>query len=607
MSHSEPGPGSAELPVDRSIDPQSRARLAWAIPIALVLAFWSFAFPSLDQYNVTWDEALGDFFFGERYLSFFGSLDARYLDFQAEVYPPGHQPELFRSPFKGRPWEYYPFANTAAAASSEVLSRQLGLLDPFDGFHAVNLLFAAVLIVAGYRFLHGRYGMLVAASALGFLFGSPRVIAHAMANIKDFPLMVLYALTAMAFYRAWESGSERGLLGAGVCLGLTLATKANGLFFPLLPAFLWLSGGTPEPWRGRRLRLFGVLVAAGALSVVVMVALWPYLWLDPVGHFAEHLRYIAFRKGFTSAESVAPVLEAISFTTPTPFLLFFALGCATSVPALLRRDRRTLFLFAWMAAVLFRYLLPQSVNFDGVRHFLELFPAMAVVAGLGAARAARFVVDRVRQRRGVPSDALATDRRALGWRAVLAMATLLPGIWAVLLTHPFQLCYWNGLVGGYAGARQANLPQASDYWATSYRLGLRWLVENAEPDAYLAVPVVEHAVRLVAPQRLRDDITLLPITTPFSPRIAPERLRATVELAREHPLYVMFVERRDWMNVLMADCLQRLEPETAWYLDGETVLAIYRYEPPPARPLPPGVGAPAVPSAAVPSAAVPQP
>ena len=65
-------------------------------------------------------------------------------------------------------------------------------------------------------------------------------------------------------------------------------------------------------------------------------------------------------------------------------------------------------------------------------------------------------------------------------------------------THPFQIAYWNVLAGGTAGAYSSGLPQAGDYWGMSYRLGLEWLNDNAPPDSALAVPVVEHAVRLVA-------------------------------------------------------------------------------------------------------------
>jgi hypothetical protein len=51
-------------------------------------------------------------------------------------------------------------------------------------------------------------------------------------------------------------------------------------------------------------------------------------------------------------------------------------------------------------------------------------------------------------------------------------------------------------------------------------------------------------------------------------------------MARSHAVYVMFVERRDWMNELMTDCLVRLQPEMVWGLKGAPVLRIYRYLPP---------------------------
>ncbi|HEX9736298.1 MAG TPA: glycosyltransferase family 39 protein [Thermoanaerobaculia bacterium] len=546
-------------------------KLRVAVPLLLIAALWAWGFPALDQYNVTWDEALGDLFFGERYLSYFTSFDPVYLDFQSNPYPPERRPDLFVSPFKIRPWEYYPVANTLAAATSAVLARALGWLDAFDGFHAVNLLLGAVLLWSYYRLLAERWGHAAALAAASLLFGSPRVVCHMMANVKDFPLMVFYALTAVAFLRAFEAGSAKGLLGAGALLGLSLGTKGNALFFPAVPLLVLAFGGVPEAWRGRRRQLLLALVGGGLVAVAVMVAVWPYLWPDPVGRFTEHLRYIGLRVGYTRAESVAPALQAVALTTPPAFLAFFAAGL---VPCLRRafhkasRDRLALMMLAWIAVVLGRFFVPQAVNFDGVRHFLELFPALAAVAGLGVAALLGAAARRL--------PALAT-RPA---RALLVGLALLPGAWAVLRTHPFQIAYWNVFAGGPRGAYERGLPQAGDYWGMSYRLGFEWLNANAPPGALLAVPVVEHAVRLVAPLRLREDIVLLPVTNPFTPRIAPDRLRLTREAARDQPLFVMFVVRRDWMNELMAECLTRLEPAAAWQLDGAPVLVIYRYRPP---------------------------
>src|SRR3990172_8796790 len=126
-----------------SIDRSGPRLRGWLPPTAMILLLWLVGFPALKQYNITWDSALGDLFFGERYLSFFTSLDPNYLDFKADVYPPDRKPDLGHSPFRIRPWEYYPFANTLAAATSEIFSRHLGWLDPFDGFHTFNLLLAA--------------------------------------------------------------------------------------------------------------------------------------------------------------------------------------------------------------------------------------------------------------------------------------------------------------------------------------------------------------------------------------------------------------------------------------------------------------------------------
>lgn len=480
-----------------------------------------------------------------------------------------------------RPWEYYPFANTLAAAASTVLSRGLGWLDPFDGFHAVNLLFAAALIWIFFGFLHRRWGLVAAAACLGLLFGSPRVVCHLMANIKDFPLMVLFSLTAVAFLAAFEAGSTRGLLAAGALLGLSLATKANALFFPAIPLGVLLLGGWPEAWRDRKTRLILSLVAAGVLGVVVMFLAWPYLWADPLGRFSEHLEYIGFRRGYTRPESLALVLQAGAPDRPArvPGAVYGRLGADREAgPAPRPPGPPAAGLDGGRPGA--RYLPPQAVNFDGVRHFLELLPAMAAVAGLGAAwlgrRLANLVADRTRW-------------SANGILAVFLALVLLPSIAAVARTHPFQIAYWNAFAGGYDGARARDLPQASDYWGMSYRLGIEWLNDNAPEDALLAVPVVEHAVRLVAGERLRPDILLLPVTTPFSPRIAPDRLARTRQAAVERPLYVMFVEHRDWATELMIDCLRHLEPEAVWELEGAPVLSIYRYR----WPLPAVAGAPA--------------
>lgn len=537
--------------------------------LILVVVLWAVSFPQLDQYNVTWDEALGDLFFGQRYLSFFTSFDPDYLEFTADPYPADHRPDLGLSPFRSRPWEYYPVANTLAAATSWLFSSSLGWLDPFDGFHAVNLILASIFLVVWAPFVARRSDLATAIAACILLFSHPRLFAHLLANIKDIPLMFVYTLTLVVFHRAWERGSVPGLFGAGVMWGLTLGCKANALFLPGIPLLLLLFAPVPEPWRGRRWRLAAWSCAAATTGVVVMVAVWPYLWADPIGRILEHLRYIGFRGDITRPESLAPVAEAILLTTPLPLLIGTLFGVVVAVMRARRGDRFAWLLLVWPPVVLGRYILPQAVNFDGVRHFLELFPAMTVLAALGWTTVIGKVFERL------------PNLRADRLRPLLLALILTPSLAATVGSHPFQLAWWNPLIGGYAGARATDQPQAGDYWGTSYRLGLDWLNEHAPRDSLLAVPVIEHAVRLVASERLRRDIQLLPLVTPYSPVIAADRLDLTRRAAADRPLFVMFVDRRDWWNELMAESLTRGELVQVWELEDTPVLYVFRYHPPP--------------------------
>lgn len=536
-----------------------------APPLAAILLLWIVAFPQLDRYGVNWDEALGDLFYGERYVFYLGGFDPQYLDFSADPFPAGRLPDL-RPVVDYPPWASFPVSSMLAVGSSLVLRDVLGWLEPFGSYHAANLLLAALFVWFFYRFLEREFGLLAALCALGLLFGSPRIFAHLMANTKDFPVLVFFSLTLVAFLRAWERGSTAGLLGAGALLGVALGVKPNALFVPPVVFLVVVLGRLPAVWSGRRVRMTLALLGSGLLSIPVFVATWPWLWSSPIAGLKQFLYYIfVMRQDLTRPESVAPVAQAVLLTTPPLLLALAAVGLVPVVRRALRRDRAAILLLAWIAVVLGRYLPPQATNFDGVRHFIELFPPLAAVAAVGALwsieRAAGFL------------PRLATPVA----RAALVALACLPGAWAVAHSHPFQLAYWNVFAGGPRGAYARGLPQAGDYWALSYPLGLHWLDEHAEPGSFLGVPVAEHSVRMAAPLQLREDIELLALTSPYEVEIDPRRMAQLRELARQRTVYVMFVERRDWANALTRDCLERLEPERVWELDGAPVLSIYRY------------------------------
>ena len=111
--------------------------------------------------------------------------------------------------------------------------------------------------------------------------------------------------------------------------------------------------------------------------------------------------------GWISAEFLSPV-TAVLYTTPIPWLLLAALGLWPALRGALRREPVPLLALTWIAVTLGRMYLPGAVNFDGVRHFLELFPALALLAAIGGGTALQ-LLDRWRSRY---APATLTERRA---------------------------------------------------------------------------------------------------------------------------------------------------------------------------------------------------
>jgi hypothetical protein len=427
-----------------------------------------------------------------------------------------------------------------------------------------------------FRFLHRHLGELEALFGVLLLFTAPRVVVELLANTKDFPEMVLFALAAVAFFGAWLRGLPAGIVAAGALGGAALATKANAIFLPPILLVLVLLARPPERFaapRGRA-RLALTLVGAAAAGTTVFLASWPYLWAAPVERLAKHFDYIAGQVGQVRPESLLSPIVAVLYTTPIPWLALTVLGLVPAVRGALQREPIPILALAWVGVTFGRMYLPGAVNFDGVRHFLELFPALALLGAMGGGYAVK-LLDRVRSRWPAARPQERRAQRLVA--ATVLLVAVVPQAWATVRSHPHQIAYWNALAGGTAGAFERGIPQAGDYWALGYRQGLRWLVEHAEPDSFLAVPMVEHAVLAVAQTRLRSDIGLLHTSVPVTPEIPPDVVDRVRRLGSERVVYVMFAIREDWSNELIEDCRARLRPVAEWTLDGAPLVQIYRY------------------------------
>lgn len=192
----------------------------------------------------------------------------------------------------------------------------------------------------------------------------------------DIPLALFGGLALWQAHRALDGGRPRSWLLAGLFFGLALLMKGWFALFVPLAILLYAAWSrtlrelaSPWPW-------------LGLLGGLALFALWPLaLWTQGrLDGFTQYLEYGLGHSGGEGASRGFRLLETLLTRAPLP-LLFALLG----VRALIRRgDRRHVgwMLVAWCLAI---YLPLQLARAEHRHWLLALYPALAGLAGIGAA------------------------------------------------------------------------------------------------------------------------------------------------------------------------------------------------------------------------------
>jgi dolichyl-phosphate-mannose-protein mannosyltransferase len=502
-------------------------------------------FATLGDYGITWDEA-ENFYIGDRNLQFFTSFDRSWVTFpesdsqtsgtaRANLDTYGPEIERFheasRNDFRREThtrladrslafgWPYPPVANTASALTETALFRWTGLLDPTPAHHAAIGLMWAVLLIAIYRFTWRLSGHTAALVAVGVLAVAPRVWGPVHNNVKDVPLTALVAFTLIALFKGVSERRSAWLVGAAALGGLAMGTKLNGAFVFLI-GFAWLIGVRKTlPKTDRRVLL--ALTSVPFVAAAAFFVTWPYLWSDPLARLGRVLRY-AYDIAITVPEHTVGYGAVYAFiTTPITVVALSAIGLVSMWRHRSEReDRPALLLALWLAVPIVRVSLPGTGFYDGIRQYMEYWPALAIVSGLGAARLAQWIAPRLR------SIGSLTRRSGVA-AALVAVLALTPLVVSDLRLHPYEDAYFSEMIGGLRGARSMGIEWASDYWGNSYLEAVGWANGNLERGAIVIAPIAGH---LLAYNGLRPDI-------------AVQRGR-TVPVGR--PAYLIYITREDF-------------------------------------------------------------
>ncbi|MEW6743843.1 MAG: hypothetical protein AB1486_13895 [Planctomycetota bacterium] len=312
----------------------------------------------------------------------------------------------------------------------------------------------------------------------------PRFYGDAFNNSKDMPFACgfTWAMFAIVLLFHGKRCSWWKVLLAGFLIGLALSIRTGGfLLFLFLAAVALYSTFLQKPQQGRRLpQLLGPARIAKFLVIIVlswaiMVALWPWahqsIVLNPLRSFesttAFQAPYPLLFNGKIVLSNQLPwyyLPQFLVITTPPILLLLFFVGLGSSIHRQVRSPGDESNLPAcgaqfWFFFPLLYFIVKRPNVYDGIRHFLFIVPALALIAGIGATAVARTFTG-------------SRGKVATGVLVVLILLTV-PSLVAL---HPYQTTYFNFLVGGL---KEAAKSYETDYWTSSYKEAMEWVNERS--------------------------------------------------------------------------------------------------------------------------------
>jgi hypothetical protein len=369
-----------------------------------------------------------------------------------------------------------------------VLLSHLVPIDPYDlrhilcaliGIGGIGAAAATARLIAGPRAaLIAAVGLSVSGAWYGTMFNHTKDIPFAAAMIGATLFLIRIA-------RSLPSPRTGDLAAFGLLAGAALGMRVLGLLLVVYIGFaivLYL----PRPnfslsgyarWRfaiESSVRLLPALL----LAYVVMILAWPWAALAPLNPIRGLLAFSEYQYPIRTllAGQVYEMANTPRLYVPiyilirVPLLMLFGAALAMVFalfprikPGARQPQRRDIALVSLTAFFpLACQVMCHGPAFTGLRHFLFVIPALAVLAGIGLDAAVTTLATRGRL---VASGGLAVVTACFLWNAV-----------TLVRLHPYEYLFYNAAVGGLEGAsRRYDL----DYWFNSMPEALNQL------EAYL--------------------------------------------------------------------------------------------------------------------------
>lgn len=492
----------------------------------LLAAYALFSFSAMNDFGITWDEPPQHFI---------GQVTSDYVR--------GNSQNL--DSLGGDLVYYGPFFEVMNQGFGTAMAESFRM-SYINAFHVLIILAALAGLFFFFKLVSLMLEKRTALFASALLMLHPIFFAHSQYNSKDIPLLAGFVITLYFLYSGFKERKFWKIILAGLLFGLTLDIRIDGLLlFPvffLSYAFFALFGLKTESqkeWTSHLkkdlLFLFSFLFA----SALAVYAAWPALWRAPlfffkaVNYFFHHQwPGLALYFGKEYSGTALPwhyALFHLAATTPFLIFIFSALGIFLAIQKIRRGEKifELTLIFLWLFLRLALALFPQSVKYDGVRHFLVILPALFILAALGF----DYILERI------PGWFPKIEKLKFQ-SAILAFVFLWLAV-EFFWIYPFGGAYYNETVR-IAFPRSIEKKFDFEYWGASYRQGINWLNNFAGSETSFCVPVAQHLLQFYPIRKdLKFDCTENTNYLMFIARWAylPKDLEQTFHFSEKEPVY----------------------------------------------------------------------
>ena len=471
------------------------------------------------------------------------------------------------APGGGNNTEHPPLMKTLFGISHKVLKPVLG---DVGSFRFPGAVMHGVLVALVFAMVVQLWALAEAVIAALLVMLLPRAMFHAGLACFDAPIMTMWFATVYAYWRCLDGRAWPWQ--AGVVFGLALATKHNAMLLPIALGLHYLIVGyRADRWRGMILHRWRVLVSLAVLAPLTLVALWPHLWTDPIGHIQQwlsfHLKHVHYNFEYLGTNWNAPrfpwhvALVTTLYTVPVITLAGAATGAALFTwkrKELPDRPRAPVLLLALSAAAsIGPFFLGSTPIFGAEKHWMPALPTLCIAAGVGIVWAARSAIAWVETRRP-----LAPRTRELAVAGVAAICVAASAVETVT-AQPYALTWYNALAGGAPGGADHGMNR--QFWGVAARGVLPALAAAAPAQG--AAPVYSHDASPAWGIYIRDGLL---------PRSLPDAGHEEGGIANSKFAVVIHEKHFNRHDYLVWKSYGTVQPWFVLRADGVPIVTVYR-------------------------------